>query len=191
MQPRRLHLVQARLGQKVQGYRQMATDAQWLRPEILRPRSHRLSVSGNDRKKTSNVAPEQCAAPAIRTCDKAAPHARKPGSPTENAPGFHARRGSHANWSRLVRWPRPTPAAPVPAPVEGEAPAPAAKEPAAPIAPPAPTTFTIGVTDLCFNATNAIFGRQLKTTDGHIVSLAYWQEKESVSNDELPYFDNK
>ncbi|MEY3055586.1 MAG: hypothetical protein RLZZ614_107, partial [Bacteroidota bacterium] len=53
------------------------------------------------------------------------------------------------------------------------------------------TTFTIGVTDLCFNATNAIFGRQLKTTDGHIVSLAYWQEKESVSNDELPYFDNK
>ena len=85
--------------------------------------------------------------------------------------------------------PKAAPAAPVAALVEGEAPAPAA--PAAPIAPPAPTTFTIGVTDLCFNATNAIFGRQLKTTDGHIVSLAYWQEKESVSNDELPYFDNK
>jgi len=81
------------------------------------------------------------------------------------------------------------PVAPVAAPVEGEAPA--APAPADPIAPPAPTTFTIGVTDLCFNATNAIFGRQLKTTDGHIVSLAYWQEKESVSNDELPYFDNK
>ena len=81
------------------------------------------------------------------------------------------------------------PAAPVAALVEGEAPAPAA--PAAPIAPPAPTTFTIGVTDLCFNATNAIFGRQLNTADGHIVSLAYWQEKESVSNDEIPYFDNK
>ena len=85
--------------------------------------------------------------------------------------------------------PKAAPAAPVAALVEGEAPAPAA--PAAPIAPPAPTTFTIGVTDLCFNATNAIFGRQLKTTDGHIVSLAYWQEKESVSNDEIPYFDNK
>ena len=84
------------------------------------------------------------------------------------------------------------PVAPVAAPVEGEAPAPApAAVPDAPIAPPAPTTFTIGVTDLCFNATNAIFGRQLKTADGHIVSLAYWQEKESVSNDELPYFDNK
>ena len=87
--------------------------------------------------------------------------------------------------------PKAAPAAPAAAPVEGEAPAPAPAEPAAPIVPPAPTTFTIGVTDLCFNATNAIFGRQLKTTDGHIVSLAYWQEKESVSNDEIPYFDNK
>ena len=86
--------------------------------------------------------------------------------------------------------PKAAPAAPVAAAVEGEAPAPVPAEPAAPIAPPAPTTFTIGVTDLCFNATNAIFGRQLKTTDGHIVSLAYWQEKESVSNDEIPYFDN-
>jgi len=86
--------------------------------------------------------------------------------------------------------PKAAPAAPAPAPVEGEAPAPAPAS-AAPIEPPAPTTFTIGVTDLCFNATNAIFGRQLKTADGHIVSLAYWQEKESVSNDELPYFDNK
>jgi hypothetical protein len=71
-----------------------------------------------------------------------------------------------------------------------DSPAPKAAS-ADPIAPPVPTTFTIGVTDLCFNATNAIFGRQLKTADGHIVSLAYWQEKESVSNDELPYFDNK
>jgi hypothetical protein len=86
--------------------------------------------------------------------------------------------------------PKAAPAAPVAAPVEGEAPAPAPAT-AAPMEPPAPTTFTIGVTDLCFNATNAIFGRQLKTADGHIVSLAYWQEKESVSNDELPYFDNK
>ncbi len=85
----------------------------------------------------------------------------------------------------------PAPAAAPAAPVEGEAPAPAPAEPVAPIVPPASTTFTIGVTDLCFNATNAFFGRQLKTADGHIVSLAYWQEKESVSNDELPYFDNK
>ena len=83
--------------------------------------------------------------------------------------------------------PKAAPAAPVAAPVEGEAPAPI---PTAPIAPSAPTTFTVGVTDLTFNATNAIFGRQLKTADGHIVSLAYWQEKEAVSSDEIPYFDN-
>jgi hypothetical protein len=80
----------------------------------------------------------------------------------------------------------------VDSPAPKAAPAPAAPAaPDAPIAPPVPTTFTIGVTDLTFNATNAIFGRQLKTTDGHIVSLAYWQEKESVSNDEIPYFENK
>jgi hypothetical protein len=83
--------------------------------------------------------------------------------------------------------PKAAPAAPVAAPAEGDAtPAPA---PPVPEAPPAPTTFTVGVTNLTFNATNAIFGRQLKTDNGTIVTLAYWQEKESVSNDEVPYFD--
>jgi hypothetical protein len=83
--------------------------------------------------------------------------------------------------------PKAAPAAPVAAPAEGDAtPAPA---PPVPEAPPAPTIFTVGVTDLTFNATNAIFGRQLKTDNGTIVTLAYWQEKESVSNDEVPYFD--
>ncbi|MDP4619896.1 MAG: hypothetical protein NWS87_05205 [Sediminibacterium sp.] len=80
-------------------------------------------------------------------------------------------------------------AAPVAAPaVEGDATIPAPTPPV-PEAPPAPTTFTVGVTDLTFNATNAIFGRQLKTDNGTIVTLAYWQEKEAVSNDEVPYFD--
>ena len=83
--------------------------------------------------------------------------------------------------------PKAAPAAPVPAPTEGDAtPAPA---PPVPEAPAAPTTFTVGVTNLTFNATNAIFGRQLKTDNGTIVTLAYWQEKEAVSNDEVPYFD--
>src|SRR4051812_24922619 len=36
---------------------------------------------------------------------------------------------------------------------------------------PKPETFTIGVTDYTFNPINAIFGRQLKTKDGHIVTL--------------------
>jgi len=57
--------------------------------------------------------------------------------------------------------------------------------------PPAPETFTVGVTDVTFNSINAIFGRLLHTKDGHVVSLAYWQQKEEVSNDEIPYFDNK
>jgi hypothetical protein len=55
--------------------------------------------------------------------------------------------------------------------------------------PPPPETFTIGVTDVTFNPTNAIFGRILKTPDGHIVTLAYWQQKESVSHDEVPYYE--
>ncbi|WP_052324117.1 hypothetical protein [Flavihumibacter sp. ZG627] len=55
--------------------------------------------------------------------------------------------------------------------------------------PPAPETYTIGVTNVMFNPINAIFGRLLKTPDGHIVTLAYWQQKEAVSNDEIPYYD--
>ena len=58
-------------------------------------------------------------------------------------------------------------------------------------APPPPATFTIGVTDVTFNATNAIFGRLLKTHNGHIVTLAYWQQKETVSRDQVPYFSKK
>ncbi len=56
--------------------------------------------------------------------------------------------------------------------------------------PAATETFTIGITDVMFNATNAIFGRLLKTNTGHIVTLDYWQQKESVSSDTIPYFAN-
>ena len=55
--------------------------------------------------------------------------------------------------------------------------------------PPPPETFTVGVTDVTFNPTNAIFGRLLKTKNGHVVTLAYWQQKDSVSHDEVPYFE--
>lgn len=51
--------------------------------------------------------------------------------------------------------------------------------------------FNVGVTDLSFNPINAIFGRLLKTPDGHIVTLAYWQQKENISHDEVPYYENK
>lgn len=58
----------------------------------------------------------------------------------------------------------------------------------APAPSPPPATYTIGVTDVRFNPTNAIFGRMLKTKEGNIVTLAYWQEKEPVPRDEVPYF---
>ncbi|MEO5683671.1 MAG: hypothetical protein ABIQ88_13570 [Chitinophagaceae bacterium] len=63
--------------------------------------------------------------------------------------------------------------------------------PATDIPPPpaAAATFTVGVTDVMFNATNAIFGRLLRSSDGHVVTLAYWQQKEARSTDEIPYFD--
>ncbi|MFT3933325.1 MAG: hypothetical protein QM726_06890 [Chitinophagaceae bacterium] len=59
------------------------------------------------------------------------------------------------------------------------------------VAPLPPSTFTIGITDVMFNVTNAIFGRLLRTPDGHVVTLAYWQQKESVANDETPYFEKR
>ena len=79
----------------------------------------------------------------------------------------------------------PPKAAPAPKPAEGEE-APAEEAP-----PPLPTSFTIGVTDVMFNPTNAIFGRLLKTPDGHTVTLAYWQQQEAVPSDEVPYFERK
>ena len=77
---------------------------------------------------------------------------------------------------------------PQPEPLPNPQPEPSPQPPPEP-QPPAPELFTIGVTDVTFNPTNAIFGRILKTTDGHIVTLAYWQQKESVSHDEVPYYE--
>lgn len=54
-----------------------------------------------------------------------------------------------------------------------------------------PETFTVGVTDYTFNSTNAIFGRLLKTQNGHVVTQAYWLQKEAESHDEVPYYDFK
>lgn len=55
--------------------------------------------------------------------------------------------------------------------------------------PPPPETFSIGVTNLAFNPTNAIFGRLLKTKEGHIVTQAYWYQKDDSSRDEIPYYE--
>ena len=78
--------------------------------------------------------------------------------------------------------------------VVAKSPPPKAAAPATPDAPPPPPppeTFTVGVTDVTFNATNAIFGRLLYAPSGHIVTRDYWQQKDSVSHDEIPYFERK
>ena len=81
-------------------------------------------------------------------------------------------------------------AAPKPAaPADPNAPAQPPAE--TPPPPPPPETFTVGVTNLAFNPTNAIFGRLLRTKDGHIVTQAYWYQKESSSHDEIPYYEKK
>ncbi|GGB22197.1 hypothetical protein [Puia dinghuensis] len=94
----------------------------------------------------------------------------------------------------VVVVPSPPPKA-APAPATSATPPPAApaalENPApAPAAPPPPETFTVGVTDVTFNSINAIFGRLLKTPGGHTVTLAYWQQKEKESRDDIPYFDS-
>jgi hypothetical protein len=82
----------------------------------------------------------------------------------------------------------PHKAAPAPKPVtEGE---PIQSVTSASPVPDIPETFTIGVTNVSFNPTNAIFGRQLKTKTGEIVTLAYWEQKETVSSEDVPYFEN-
>jgi hypothetical protein len=85
----------------------------------------------------------------------------------------------------VVASPAPKAAAPA---APSTATAEAATEPAPP---PPPATYTIGVTDVTFNATNAVFGRLLKTPAGRVVTLAYWQQKEAISRDDVPYFAKK
>jgi hypothetical protein len=97
-----------------------------------------------------------------------------------------------ANGYTVVVVPSPPPkaAAAPPKPATGEAGAEGTPEPVAiPEPPPAPTSFTIGVTDYTFNTTNAIFGRLLRTPDGHVVTRAYWLQQDPVSHDDIPYYE--
>ena len=88
------------------------------------------------------------------------------------------------NGYTVVTVPSPPPkAAPAAAPAAAAAPA---DEPAPP---PPSSTFTVGVTNVMFNPINAIFGRLLKTPDGHTVTLAYWRQQETTPDDEKPYFE--
>ena len=72
------------------------------------------------------------------------------------------------------------------------APKPADGEVAAVVeAPILPSTFTVGVTNVSFNPTNAIFSKLLRTKNGNVVTLPYWYQKETVSHDEIPYYETK
>ena len=85
------------------------------------------------------------------------------------------------NQFTVVVVPSPSPKA-APAPTTGD-------DTQAVVAAQSEETFTIGVTDVMFNPTNAIFGRLLKTQDGRTVTLAYWKQAEKEARDDVPYFD--
>lgn len=88
------------------------------------------------------------------------------------------------NGFTVVVVPSPPPkVAPTPKPAEGET---VVAEPST--LPPPPSTFTIGVTDVRFNVANALMGRMLKTNERKTVTVDYWQQKEQVSHDTIPYF---
>lgn len=87
------------------------------------------------------------------------------------------------NRLKVVVVPSPPAKVAAPAPVaEGETPAPV------PVV-EVPETFTMGVANMLFNTINAVYGRLLRTPDGHVVTPAYWYQKESVSHDEIPYYE--
>jgi len=83
--------------------------------------------------------------------------------------------------------PAPTPAIAVEGQTDATTPSTTTPDPE----PIAPSTFTVGVTDLRFNPTNAVFGRSLHTPTGQVVTLAYWNQTDTVSDDTVPYFDHK
>ena len=92
------------------------------------------------------------------------------------------------NGYEVVVVPSPPPKAAAPKPAaplaEGEASSQADPIPE----PPAPETFTVGVTEYTFNPVNAIFGRLLRTKDGHVVTKDFWEERSEVSLDDKAYF---
>ena len=94
------------------------------------------------------------------------------------------------NQFTVVVVPSPPPKITTPPPIAPVSDLPPDIQPQLTLAPDLPETFTVGVTDVTFNSINAIFGRLLHTQDGHVVTLAYWQQKEEISKDEIPYFNN-
>lgn len=87
--------------------------------------------------------------------------------------------------------PPPKVAVPPPPKVEAnpdESTTPVVETPPPPPTPSPPATFTVYVTQNEFNVTNAIFGRLLRTNEGHVVTMNYWKQLDTVSDDYKPYF---
>ena len=55
-------------------------------------------------------------------------------------------------------------------------------------APVAPTTFTVGVTDVSFSPVNAVFNRELKIETGQVVTKDYWYQRETAIKTEEWYW---
>ncbi|MCK6650420.1 MAG: hypothetical protein L6Q66_12255 [Bacteroidia bacterium] len=49
-------------------------------------------------------------------------------------------------------------------------------------------TFTIGVTDLSFNVIKAIYNRELRTSQGMVVTPEYWKQKNATTNEHNWYW---
>jgi hypothetical protein len=45
-----------------------------------------------------------------------------------------------------------------------------------------PQLYTVAVTDMVFNPTIWVYGRKLKTFDGHKVTPDYWEQKSAQTN---------
>ena len=54
--------------------------------------------------------------------------------------------------------------------------------------PTPPETFTVGVTDLTFSPTNAVFNRELLTVDGNVVTSNYWKQIEAAPKEDEWYW---
>lgn len=54
-----------------------------------------------------------------------------------------------------------------------------------------PETYTIGVTDLSFNHLNAVYNRELKTSEGKIVTASYWKQTDKFSDESSWYWKQK
>ncbi|HYF33198.1 MAG TPA: hypothetical protein VD993_18865 [Chitinophagaceae bacterium] len=134
------------------------------------------------------------ASPPAKAAPAAAPKAAIPAAtPATNATAPEGSVGAASATNESAQTPAPPKESPgiTPATPAAVAIAVAEEQAAPPAPPPPPETFTVGVTDVMFNPTNAIFGRLLKTPEGRVVTLAYWQQKESHSRDDVPYFNKQ